>query len=131
MAETVGVARAMVFVPDEVEASVHVERPLLFVAEHRPRLLPLPVAVKVGVVPLMGFELASVRVIEIVEVDRPSAGMGPVPEIEPLEVMPGVNVTLLPVLLTGVKIESILGSAKVDFKRQVETPLTLVALHAP
>ncbi len=130
-AVTVGVARAIVFDPDEVEDKVHVERPPAFVAEQAPMLLPLPVAVKVGVVPLTGFALASVKVIEIVDVAIPSAGIGPVPEITPLAALPGVNTTLVPALFIGVKMDKSFVSACVDFKVQVERPLALVAEQAP
>ncbi len=128
---TVGVAIAIVLVPEEVDAKVQVEAPLAFDVVQAPRVLPLPETVKVGVTPLIKFEFASVKVIEIVEVDTPSDTTGPVPAMRPFVGLPAVNKTLLPVLLTGVRIDNILDSARDDLSEHVETPLAFVEEHTP
>ena len=76
---------------------------------------------------------ASFKVIVIVEEATPSATPGVVPEIVELAATatPAVNTTVPPTLATGVTRESVLVSATVDFKVQVETPDASVSEQAP
>ena len=91
------------------------------------------VALKVGVCPATGLLKASLRVIVTVEVEAPSDGVGPVPEIFEFKATAEseIKMTDPSALETGVAIESIFDSALVDFKVQVETPKASVKLHAP
>jgi hypothetical protein len=67
----------------------------------------------------------SFRVIVMVESDEPSGFVGPVPVIVEFAAtaVPAVNVTVPPVLETGVAMARVFTSALVDFTVQVETPL--------
>ena len=49
-----GVTIASVFTPETVELNVQVAIPVPFVTEHADSVLPVPVAEKVGVEPLIG-----------------------------------------------------------------------------
>ncbi len=91
------------------------------------------VAVKAGVVPETGFEFASKSVIVMVPVDAPSATTGP-PEATIVEVTaeaaPAANTMVLP-MTAGLFIRTVLVSALVDARVQVETPLAFEALQVP
>ncbi len=87
----VGVAIAIVLLPEAVDAKVQVASPLAFVVEQVPRVFPLPEAVKVGVTPLTKLESASIKVIETVDVEVPSATTGPEPEMIPFAGLPAIN----------------------------------------
>jgi hypothetical protein len=121
---TTGVAIERVLVSAVVEESEQVETPRDVVAVQEPMVLFDPLEVNVGVTPEIRFELASARVIVITDVDVPSGFVGPVPVIVEFaaNAAPAVNTTVPPALTTGVAIESVLVSAFVDFKVQVETP---------
>ena len=90
-------------------------------------------ALKIGVVPAMGFKKASKMVIVINEVATPLAVTGPVPAmvVVVFEAGPAVNVTVPPVLVIGVTSDKVLTSAFVDRRVQVEIPDELVALQVP
>ncbi len=101
-----------VLVSAVVEESVQVEIPEALVAEHAFTVLFEPLAVKTGVVPLIGFEFASSKVTVIEEVEAPSGSIGPVPVIVLVVVLaaPGLNTTTFPVTL-GETSESVFDSA--------------------
>ena len=69
----------------------------------------------------------------IVEVEAPSEGVGPVPEIVEFKATAesAIKITEPSAFDTGVAIERVFDSALVDFKVQVETPKALVKLQAP
>ena len=95
--------------------------------------MPVLVALKVGVSPETGLLLASLSVIDTVEVDAPSATIGPVPCIVELiaTAPPGVKVTVPSVFKTGVSIESVFTSALRELNVQIETPEVLEAEQVP
>src|SRR5207247_1201088 len=130
---TTGDAIDTVFTSALVDAKAHVETPDASVAEQGPRLLLVPVAAKVGVVPITALLFASFKVIVIVEVAAPSAVTGVVPLIVefPADAAPAVNVTAPPVTDTGDVIDNVFTSAFVDASVHVATPDTSVAEHAP
>lgn len=70
---TTGVTRASAFVPPTVDLSVQVAVPVKSVAEHTERVLPVPLAEKVGTVPMTGFMVASFRTIVTTDASTPSA----------------------------------------------------------
>lgn len=84
-----GLAIERVFVSALVELKVHVERPETFVNPQMPYpfVAPVLVAVKVGMTPKMGLELASKRVMVTVDVDVPLAVTGPEPAIVEVDVL--------------------------------------------
>jgi hypothetical protein len=69
----------------------------------------------------------------MVEVEAPSEGVGPDPEMFEFKATAesAIKMTDPSALETGVAIESIFDSAFVDFKVQVETPKASVKLQAP
>ena len=93
----------------------------------------MPVAVKVGVCPLTGLLLASLRVMVTVEVSLPSATTGPEPVILELTAtgVPAVKVTEPPVLITGVAMDKVFTSAVVESSVQVEIPDVFEIEHVP
>ncbi len=130
-AETEGVKIDIVLVPATVEVKVQAEIPLVLVAEQVPIVLPLPVAEKVGVTPLTGRRLASVKVIETIEEEVPLAIVGPVPEIVPLAALGSVNKTSPPAKLMGVNKDKVFSSAWVDLRLQIATPTVFVVEQSP
>jgi hypothetical protein len=96
-------------------------------------VLLVSVAEKVGTDPVTGLLLESLRVIVIVDVAEPSATTGPVPVMLEFAATAAsaVKVTVPPIFETGVRISSVLISALVAFKEQVEIPLVFVVVHAP
>ena len=91
------------------------------------------VAENVGVVPTTGLLDPSFKVIVTVEVATPSATTGPIPVMVELATLAGaeVKVTVEPVLIKGVTIESVFTSALVDFNVQVEIPKASLRPQAP
>ena len=75
----------------------------------------------------------SFKVIVTVEVAEPSATTGEVPEMLELAAtgVPAEKVTVLPVLITGVAIESVLTSALDEVIVQVEAPVASEAEQVP
>ncbi len=97
-------------------------------------MVPVSVALKVGVVPGIGLLFASLRVIVTVEVATPSAVTGLVPAINDwvAETGPGEKVTVAdPVTPMGDVICRVFTSAEVEERVHDETPLVLVAEQAP
>ena len=96
-------------------------------------VVPVSVALKVGVVPDTGLLKASLKVTVTVEVALPLATTDPVPVIVEVlaTIVPAVKTTVPPALTIGVAIESVFVSALVDAKVQVATPEALVALQVP
>lgn len=90
-------------------------------------------AVNVGVIPETGLLPASRRVIVTVDVATLLASTGPVPVIVELAATgaPAVKTTVPSDLDTGVAIDSVLVSAIVDERVQVDIPLAFVAEHIP
>jgi hypothetical protein len=68
-----GVAREIFFTPAAIDFTVQVEVPVKFVALQVERVLPVPLAAKVGTTPIAGFIVASRRTIVIIEASTPSA----------------------------------------------------------
>jgi hypothetical protein len=87
-------------------------------------LVPVSVAVKVGVDPDTVLPKASLRRMVTAEVADPSATTGELPVIVEFAALaaPAINVTGEPIFATGVTIESDFISATVDLSEQVETP---------
>ena len=85
---------------------------------------PLSVALKVGVVPATGFEVASRSLMVMVELETPSLGTGPDPVIVEvaIEALPALKTTVPPGVLIGEVMLKVLVSALLDFKVHVETP---------
>ncbi len=94
-------------------------------------MLPVPVAVKVGVIPETLFKFVSLKVIETVEVETPSGGTGPTPLMSELVAIgvPATNSTVPSDLKNGVAILRVLISALVDLSVQVEIPLAFGTLQ--
>lgn len=128
----IGEVMESVFTSATVEASVHVATPLAFVAPHAEAVLPVPEALKTGVVPLIGLLFASRNVTVTVDVATPSAVTGLVPVMVEfaMAAAPAMNVTSPPVFTTGVAMARVLSSALVDFTVQVDSPEAFVALQA-
>jgi hypothetical protein len=104
---TTGVAIESVLTSAFVDFSVHVDTPDAFVTEHAPYTLVLPVsvAVKVGVTPDTGVLKASFRVMVTVDVATPFATTGVVPVMVELAAAAGpvtVSVAVLDVLTVPV-----------------------------
>jgi hypothetical protein len=118
-----------------LDASVQFEIPLAFVTLQAPYtfVAPVSVAEKVGVTPDTGLLKASMMAMLTVEVALPFASTGPVPVIVDVAATgdPLVNVTVPPIFVNGEVMERVLISAFVDFKIQVESPLTSVELQVP
>ncbi len=129
---TTGVAIAKVFVSPVVEARVQVEIPPVFDEEQVSRVLLDPVEVKVGTTPDTGFELASLSVIVMVEVEIPSGFTGPEPVMLDVaaSTIPAVKTIAGPAFTIGVAIDGILLSAFVDLSVQVAMPEASVAEQA-
>lgn len=127
-----GVTIASVFTPESVDFAVQVEIPLALLAEQAERVFPVPLKLKVGVVPLTGLLKASKRVMVTVEVAVSLAITGPVPVmVEVTAAMtPAMNVTVPSAFMTGVAIESVFVSAFVDVNVHVATPLAFVTEQA-
>lgn len=91
------------------------------------------VALKVGVSPVTGLLKASLRVMVMVDVEAPSEGVGPEPEIFEFSATAesAIKMTDPSAFDTGVAMERIFDSALVDFRVQVETPKVSVMLQAP
>ena len=83
--------------------------------------------------PEIGLLKSSRKVIEIAEVETPSALTGVVPRIVDVVALglPGIKTTKPSAFETGVAIESVLLSALVDESVQVETPEAFPAEHVP
>ncbi len=92
---------------------------------------PESVAVKVGTIPEIGFEAASLSVIVTVEVAVPLAMIFVVPVIVDCreEAAPGEKTTLSPVLTTGEVILRVLVSALREVILQKEIPEVFEAEH--
>jgi hypothetical protein len=129
---TTGVAIDNVLISALVETRVHVATPLASVALQLPGVAPVPLAVKVGVVPTTALSLLSFKVTVTVEVATPSATTGPVPVMLEfaMEAASAVKVTVPSAFTNGVAIESVLISALVELKVQVASPEALVTEHA-
>jgi hypothetical protein len=125
-----GEVKERVFVSATVEESVQVEIPKAFVLEQALSAFEDPLAAKTGVVPEIGFPLASFKVIVIAEVEVPFGSTGVVPVIvECTELAgPGLNAITFPLTLTGDESVSVLISATVEVIVQVEIPVTLLEL---
>lgn len=95
--------------------------------------MPVPLALKVGVLPLTGLLKASSKVTVTVEVATPSATTGLEPVIVDVATAaaPATNVTLPPTLITGDAIERVLISALVLASVQVALPVTSVTEQLP
>jgi len=121
-----------VLISATVETSEHVEAPLALVALQAEGVLPVPEAVKTGVVPTTALLLASLNVMVTADVATPSAVTGPVPVMFEFAIVaaPAMNVTSSPVFTTGVAIAKVLISALVDLRVQVDAPEASVALQA-
>ncbi len=93
----------------------------------------VPDAVKVGTIATTGAFAESLSVIVTVDVATPFAVMVDVPEMEEFAATaePDWNVTVPPVLVTGVLIESVFTSAVVDARVQVDVPAAVVDEHVP
>lgn len=88
---------------------------------------------KMGVTPSMGFPKASARETVMNETETPSALTGDVPMMSELAALgaPAVKVTVPSAFETGVAIDSVLISAFVDAKVQLDSPEALVAEQVP
>lgn len=130
-----GVVIERVLVSATVDASVHVETPDAFEAEQLPYefVVPVSVALNVGVIPDTGLLLTSARLIVTVEVDEPSAITGVVPVMLEFATTgaPAVKMTDPSAFTTGVAMERIFVSALRDVIVQVETPDALVTEQLP
>ena len=131
---TTGVAIDNVLVSALSDLIVQVETPEAFELEQAVMTLVVPVSVaeKVGTTPLTKLLPASFKVIVTVDVAVPSAITGEVPVMVELAATaePAVKTTVPPALTTGVAIESVLVSAVIDFRVQVETPEAFEAEQA-
>ena len=129
---TIGVAIDNVLISAFVETKVHVEIPLVSVALQLPGVVPVPLAVKVGVVPTTALLLLSNKVIVTVEVATLSATTGPVPVMLELamEAASAVKVTVPSAFTNGEAIESVLISALVLESVQFAIPEASVTEHA-
>jgi hypothetical protein len=127
-----GVTIASVFTPESVDFAVHVETPLALPTEQAVRVLPVPLKLKVGVVPLTGLLNASSNVMVTVDVAVSSAITGPVPVMVDVAaaIAPAVKVTVPSAFTTGVAMERVFNSAFVEVNVHVATPLAFVAEHA-
>ena len=96
-------------------------------------MLPVSVALKVGVVPTIGLLFTSYRTIVTVPAELPFAVTGPVPVICEVTAdgAPAVNVTVPPAIVRGEAILSVFTSAWVEESEQVDVPLALVAEQVP
>ena len=94
---------------------------------------PVSVALNVGTCPATALLNASRKVTVIDEVALPSATVGSVPLMVEFAAtgLPALNTTMPSAFTIGVAIESVLLSALVEARVQVETPLASVALQAP
>ena len=94
---------------------------------------PESVALKIGLNPEIGLLKSSRKVIEIAEVEIPSALTGVVPIIVEVVALalPGIKTTEPSAFATGVAIERILLSALVVESVQVETPEAFPVEHVP
>jgi len=130
---TTGVAIESVLIPAEVDFNVQLEIPEVSVGEQFVYVLPVPVALKVGVTPDLGLLFVSLNVIVIDEVAVPFASTGPVPVIVELAATAAsaVKLTVPPLFTTGVAIESVFTSAFVDFNVQLEIPEVSVGEQLP
>ena len=90
-------------------------------------------ALKIGLTPEIGLLKSSRKVMEIAEVDTPSALTGVVPRIVEVVALglPGIKTTRPSAFETGVAIESVLLSAFVEESVQVETPEAFPAEQIP
>jgi hypothetical protein len=129
---TIGVAIDNVLISAFVDTKVHVETPLASVALQLPGVVPVPLAVKVGVVPTTALLLMSNKVIVTVEVATLSATTEPVPVMVELaiEAASAVKVTVPSTFTNGVAIDNVLISAFVLLSVQVATPEAFVTEHA-
>jgi hypothetical protein len=129
---TIGVAIDNVLISAFVETKVHVAIPLASVALQLPGVVPVPLAVKVGVVPTTALLLLSNKVIVTVDVATPSATTEPVPVMLELATAAesAVKVTVPSAFTNGVAIESVLISALIELKVQVASPEAFVTEHA-
>lgn len=90
-------------------------------------------AEKVGVIPATGLFEASFSVIVTVDVAIPLATTGLVPVMVELAAttMTGVKITVPSLLEKGETSESVFVSAVLDFRLQVDTPVTPLMVQAP
>jgi hypothetical protein len=88
---------------------------------------------KIGLSPEIGLLKSSRKVIEIAEVETPSALTGVVPRMVEVVALglPGIKTTRPSAFATGVAMERVLLSALVDESVQVETPEAFPAEHIP
>ena len=132
---TTGVAIDNVLVSALVDARVQVETPEAFVTEQAPFVLVVPVfvALNVGVWPETGLEFASLKVMVTAEVAVPFAITGPVPVMVEFAATaePAEKMTVPSAFTTGVAIDKLFDSAVVEANAQVEIPETLVAEQVP
>ena len=86
-----------------------------------------------GVTPEIGLLKISLRIIEIAEEEIPSAFTGVIPAmvVVRLLTLPGLKVTVPSDFETGVAIESVLTSALIEERLQVEIPEEFVTEHDP
>ena len=96
---------------------------------------PVSVAENVGIIPTFGLLKASFNVIVTLDEAVPSATVNPLAMIVDVVELgaPTVKVTVVEVMdvVAGVRIRTVLTSARVDFKVQVEFPLEFVGVHDP
>jgi hypothetical protein len=130
---TTGLAMESVLTSAFVEARVHVDIPLAFVALQVPAVLFVPLDVKVGTIPTTALLAESLSVIVTVDVATPSATTGPVPVMLEFAATaaPDWKTTVPSDFVTGVTIERVLVSAVVDARVQVETPAVVLEEHVP
>lgn len=129
---TIGVAIERVLTSALVEVSVQTDSPFASVALQLPGVVPVPLAVKVGVVPTTALLLLSFKVTVTVEVATPSATTGPVPVMLELATAAesAVKVTVPSAFTNGVAIESVFTSALMELNEQVDSPAALVTEQA-
>jgi len=132
-ATTTGVASAIVLVSALVDTRVQVEIPVTVLLELQvPRVLPVPVLVKVGTtLGEIALLLASLKVIVMLEVEVPFAVTGPLPVIVefPALTLPPVKTTVPPATTAGVTNARVLVSAIVEARVQVDIPVLALLLE--
>jgi hypothetical protein len=96
---------------------------------------PVSVAVNVGIIPRIGLLKASFNVIVTLDEAIPSATVKPLAMIVDVVELgaPTTKVTVVEAMevVAGVRTRTVLTSALVDFKVQVEFPLESVVVHNP
>lgn len=130
---TTGVAIERVLVSALVEVSKQVEVPVTSLTLQAAGVLPVPLAVKVGVMPATGLLKASPNRMVTVDVSLLLAITGPVPLMVEFAATgtPAIKTTLPPALITGVVMARFFVSAFVEARVQTAFPATLVTPQAP